>query len=231
MKYIQYSPSTCHGLHDERTDFPYFEFSNCVTKVIRFHLNCKFGAWPGVQTSCPLSLVGYEIITSPLVSSYMANIFVLSDGYIYIYISLEEYEKYDSFDEILMKWRSPRKMRQPCHALSKQVRFLNSISPKRNGLKTQRQASALWSGTNKNRDISAGSLARPFACSLVRLFACTTHLFACSELLTSLAPSTALTCSLACSLPRLWKSELLMSQNDLVLSHSAAPPSSMLSTV
>ena len=46
---------------------------------------------------------------------------------------------------------------------------------------------ALWSGTNKNRDVSTGPLAR--------LFALTTHS---------------------------WESEFLMSQNDLVLSHSAA---------
>ena len=42
----------------------------------------------------------------------------------------------------------------------------------------------------------------------------------------SLACSAALTPSLArslCSLPRLWESEFLMSQNDLVLSHSAVP--------
>ena len=65
----------------------------------------------------------------------------------------------------------------------------------------RREQSALWSGTNKNRNESAGPLARPFA-----------H---------SLAP---LTRSLACSLrsiPRSWVSEFLKSQNDLVLSHSA----------
>ena len=43
----------------------------------------------------------------------------------------------------------------------------------------------------------------------------TAHSFACSALLASLARS-------LCSLPRLWKSELLMSLNDLVLPHSAA---------
>ena len=75
---------------------------------------------------------------------------------------------------------------------------------------------ALWSETNKNRDVSTGPLARPFAC--------TAHLFACSGLLASLAPSAALTHSLARSLrslPRSWDSEILMCQNDLVLSHSA----------
>ena len=58
--------------------------------------------------------------------------------------------------------------------------------------------SALWSGTNKNQDVSTGSLARPFARSIVR----------------SLARSLR-------SLPHSWESEFLMSQNDLVLSHSA----------
>ena len=60
--------------------------------------------------------------------------------------------------------------------------------------------------------------------SSVRSFARTAHSFACSGLLASLAPSAALTHSLArslCFLPRLWKREFLMSQNDLVLSHSS----------
>ena len=60
--------------------------------------------------------------------------------------------------------------------------------------------------------------------SSVRSFARTAHSFACSGLLASLAPSAALTRSLARSLrslPRSWESEFLMSQNDLVLSHSA----------
>ena len=43
----------------------------------------------------------------------------------------------------------------------------------------------LWSGTNKNRDVSTGPLARPFAR--------TAHSFACSGLLALLAPSVALT--------------------------------------
>ena len=63
--------------------------------------------------------------------------------------------------------------------------------------------------------------------SSVYSFARTAHSFACSGLLVLLAPSAALTCSLACSLrslPRLWESEFFMSQNDLVLSHSAVPP-------
>ena len=60
--------------------------------------------------------------------------------------------------------------------------------------------------------------------SSVRSFARTAHSFACSGLLASLAPSAALTRLLARSLrslPRSWESEFLMSQNDLVLSHSA----------
>ena len=60
--------------------------------------------------------------------------------------------------------------------------------------------------------------------SSVRSFARTAHSFAHSGLLASLTPSAALTRLLACSLrslPRSCKSELLMSQNDLVLSHSA----------
>ena len=62
-------------------------------------------------------------------------------------------------------------------------------------------AIALWSGTDKNRDVSTGPLTRPFA--------------------RSLAPLTrSLTRSLR-SLPRSWESEFLMSRNDLVLSHSA----------
>ena len=74
---------------------------------------------------------------------------------------------------------------------------------------------ALWSGTNKNRDVSTGPLARPFAR--------TAHSITCSGLLVMLAPSAALTRSIARllrSLPRSWESEFLMSQNDLVLSHS-----------
>ena len=61
--------------------------------------------------------------------------------------------------------------------------------------------------------------------SSVRSFARTAHSSACSGLLTSLAHSSALTRSLVhslSSLPRSWENELLMSQNDLVLSHSAA---------
>ena len=61
--------------------------------------------------------------------------------------------------------------------------------------------------------------------SSVRSFARTAYSFACSGLLASLAPSAALTRSLArslCSLPRSWDSELLMSHNDLILSHSVS---------
>ena len=60
--------------------------------------------------------------------------------------------------------------------------------------------------------------------SSVCLFARTAHSFASSGLLALLAPSAALTRSLVPSLrslPRSWESEFLMSQNDLVLSHSA----------
>ena len=81
-------------------------------------------------------------------------------------------------------------------------------------------AGALWSGINKNRDVSTEPLARPFARSLAPLTRslapdcslCCAHSFAHS--LTSLTPSLR-------SLPRSWESEFLMSQNDLVLSHSA----------
>ena len=66
----------------------------------------------------------------------------------------------------------------------------------------------LWSGTNKNRDVSTGPLARPFACSLAPL----TH---------SLAPDYSLRSRSLCSLSRSWESEFLMFQNHLVLSHSA----------
>ena len=74
---------------------------------------------------------------------------------------------------------------------------------------------ALWSGTNKNRDVSTGPLACPFARSLAPL----------TRPLALLAPTAALTHLLARSLhllPRSGESEFLMSQNDLVLSHSAA---------
>ena len=60
--------------------------------------------------------------------------------------------------------------------------------------------------------------------SSVRSFARTAHSFTCSGMLTLYAPSAALTHSLTRSLrslPRLWKSEFFMSQNDLVLSNSA----------
>ena len=55
-------------------------------------------------------------------------------------------------------------------------------------------ADALWSETNKNRDVNTGPLARPFAR--------TAHSFACFGLLASLAPSAALIRSLARSLTR-----------------------------
>ena len=67
---------------------------------------------------------------------------------------------------------------------------------------------ALWSGSNKNRDVCTGPLARPFAR--------TAHLFACFGLLASLAPSAALTRSLARSLrslPRSWERGFLYEMN------------------
>ena len=76
---------------------------------------------------------------------------------------------------------------------------------------------ALWARVTKNTDWST----RPLGCLFAR---CIAHSLACSGLPASLAPSAALTRSLARSLrslPRSWKSEFLMSQNDLVLSHSA----------
>ena len=84
---------------------------------------------------------------------------------------------------------------------------------------TIRQTIALWSGINKNRDVSTGPLARPFARSLARSLAPLTRSLAPDCSLRS-RPPPALTRSLARSLPRSWDSEFLMSQNDLVLSHS-----------
>ena len=68
--------------------------------------------------------------------------------------------------------------------------------------------------------------------SSIHSFARTAHSFACFRLLASLAHSAALTRLLArslCSLPRSWESELYMSQNDLVLSHSAMVRNSLIS--
>ena len=72
---------------------------------------------------------------------------------------------------------------------------------------------ALWSGSTKNRDVSTGPLAGPFAHSL-------------APLTRSLAPDSSLRshpplCSLVCSLAHFAHSLDWMSQNDLVLSHSA----------
>ena len=77
---------------------------------------------------------------------------------------------------------------------------------------------ALWSGTNKNRDISTGPLTRSF-----------------TRLLAPLTRSPAPDCSLCSRLPlrlliRSWESEFLMSQNDLVLSHSVLVPKTMMTT-
>ena len=63
---------------------------------------------------------------------------------------------------------------------------------------------ALWTRTTNNPDVSIGPLACPFAHLLC------TDCFACARSFAS--------CSLR-SHPRLWESELLMSQNDLALSH------------
>ena len=60
----------------------------------------------------------------------------------------------------------------------------------------------LWSGINKNQDVSTG----PIACLFAR----------------SLAPLTRSLARLLCSLLRSWESEFLMSQNDLALSQSAS---------
>ena len=68
---------------------------------------------------------------------------------------------------------------------------------------------ALWSGTNENKDVSTGPLARPFACSHAPL----THLLAlnCSLCLHALLRSFVGSGEMVSD----W-----MSQNDLVLSHS-----------
>ena len=74
---------------------------------------------------------------------------------------------------------------------------------------------ALWSGTNKNEDVSNEPLARPLAR--------TAHSFACSALVASLARPTALIRLHAHKLTHSRarrKVNDLMSQNDLVLSHS-----------
>ena len=78
---------------------------------------------------------------------------------------------------------------------------------------------ALWSRTNKNRDVSTGPLARPFARSLAPL----TRSLAPDCSLCSRPPLRSLVGSLAHfahSLAR-GKVNFFMSQNDLVLSHSA----------
>ena len=77
---------------------------------------------------------------------------------------------------------------------------------------------ALWSGTNKNKDVRTGPLARPFA----HLFAPLTRLLRTARFAGALRCAHLFARLYAFSLPRLWESELLMSQNDLVLSHSAS---------
>ena len=83
------------------------------------------------------------------------------------------------------------------------------LAPHKSALHPRLRGGALWSGAYKNRDVSTGPLARPLA-PLTRLLA-----HDCSLCLRP--PLRSL-----CSLPRSWESEFLMSQNDLVLSHSAA---------
>ena len=75
----------------------------------------------------------------------------------------------------------------------------------------------VWINQEKRRKYWA---TRASVCSFAR----TAHSFACSGLHASLAPSAALTHLLARSLrslPHLSESEFIMSQTDLVLSHSA----------
>ena len=76
----------------------------------------------------------------------------------------------------------------------------------------------LWSITAKNTDCSTGPLARPFARSLAPL----TGLLAPDCSLRSRPPLRSLVRSLAhfARTAHSWESEFLMSQNDLVLSHS-----------
>ena len=83
------------------------------------------------------------------------------------------------------------------------------------------EARALWSGSSKNTDVSTGPFVRPIAWLLAPL----TRLLALhySLRLRAALRSTALTRSLR-SLPHSWESELLMSQNDLVLSNSVVSP-------
>ena len=76
-----------------------------------------------------------------------------------------------------------------------------SIIYRPRGLVVNQATTSLWYGSTKNRVVSTGPLASPFACLLAPL-------------------TRSLTRSL-CSLPRSWESKFLMSQNDLVLSHSA----------
>ena len=77
-------------------------------------------------------------------------------------------------------------------------------------------ASALWSGTNKERHVSTGPLARPFACSLAPL----TRSLALDCSLCSHPPLRSLIRSLAHFAHSLARGKFLMSQNDMVLSHS-----------
>ena len=80
-------------------------------------------------------------------------------------------------------------------------------------------AGALWSVTNKNRDVSTGPLARQLARSLAPL----THLLARHCSLRSRAPLRSLIRFLTHFTHSLTRGTMndLMSQNDLVLSYSA----------
>ena len=79
---------------------------------------------------------------------------------------------------------------------------------------------ALWARVIKNSGESTRPLARAFA----RLLALFTRSLALHYLLRSRAPLCSLICShrSLCSLPSSWDSELLMSQNDLILPHCAS---------
>ena len=73
------------------------------------------------------------------------------------------------------------------------VEFCDCIDPQAQDLNLARfDNAALWSGTNKNRDVSTGPLARPFAHSLALL----THLLTPHLSLRSRAPLRSFVCLL-----------------------------------
>ena len=122
-------------------------------------------------------------------------------------------------------------LRRPCWTSSPLVSFMFHVSNmwKSNLVRTVMsfvrtvvwEHAALWSGTNKNPDVSTGPLTRLFA----RLLAPLTRLLAPPCSLCSRAPLRSLVCSLVHFAHSLTcrKVNDLMSQNDLVLSHSALP--------